>query len=384
MRDATHWVTARDWPQLVLRDEDRGTGLTGRPVGRVGAAAPFVFDPIEAYRAGLVTNPNMVVAGAMGSGKSTVVKMLVRRALERGHRVVVVDPKGEYDELAAHCGLPVFRPGRDAWLSPFGMRPLTELTALVTSVLGRPLTPAEWRTLSDDLAGVGPPWPVDLLRALEAKRARETDAVSHVVHRFVHGDLAGVFSGAGDPLVTAGAGFVASLARHWSHEALPTVALGVLSAVHRENETRPTLLVADEAWALFDNPSTVAWLRGSWKLARATATSHVLVLHQWRDVDATTRTQGVDRAALSSLLRENENWWLFRQGADDVTHLTRHVGLSGAEAAVLTALPRGRVLVRYGSHRSVVTITPDHEDEAVIDTDGAFRSSAEGSLLWDE
>jgi hypothetical protein len=110
----------------------------------------------------------------------------------------------------------------------------------------------------------------------------------------------------------------------------------------------------------------------------------VLVLHQWRDVDAATRTHGVDRVALSSLLRECENWWLFRHGTDDVAHVTRQVGLSGPEAAVLSTLPRGRALVRYGPSRSGVTHTPDPEDEAVIDTDGAFRLPKSTSLLWNE
>ena len=49
-------------------------------------------------------NPNMIVAGSIGAGKSTVVKMVLDRALERGRRVVVIDPKGEYGQLAGPRG----------------------------------------------------------------------------------------------------------------------------------------------------------------------------------------------------------------------------------------------------------------------------------------
>ena len=41
----------------------------------------FAYDPFEAYQAGLVTNPNMLVAGEPGTGKSSFVKTFLNRAL---------------------------------------------------------------------------------------------------------------------------------------------------------------------------------------------------------------------------------------------------------------------------------------------------------------
>src|ERR1700681_1329169 len=40
----------------------------------------FAFDPFEAYQAGLVTNPNLLVAGEPGTGKSSFVKTYLARA----------------------------------------------------------------------------------------------------------------------------------------------------------------------------------------------------------------------------------------------------------------------------------------------------------------
>ena len=98
---------------------------TPAPAWRVAAlgvaqyGGPFVLDPFDAYGAGLVSNPNVVVAGSIGAGKSTVVKMMVDRALERGRRVVVVDPKGEYADLARGYGVASMALGRDGWCDPF-------------------------------------------------------------------------------------------------------------------------------------------------------------------------------------------------------------------------------------------------------------------------
>ena len=36
----------------------------------MGTGAPFTFSPFEAYRDGLITNPNILVAGEIGSGKT--------------------------------------------------------------------------------------------------------------------------------------------------------------------------------------------------------------------------------------------------------------------------------------------------------------------------
>src|SRR5580700_7602201 len=78
----------------------------------------FAFDPFEAYRAGLVTNPNVLVAGEPSTGKSTFVKTFLARVrsvfgpaggMRGGRWLAVVDPKGEYAPLAERLGLPVVR-----------------------------------------------------------------------------------------------------------------------------------------------------------------------------------------------------------------------------------------------------------------------------------
>jgi len=45
--------------------------------------------------------------------------MMLDRALERGRRAVILDPKGEYAALARSFGVDVVALGRDGWCSPF-------------------------------------------------------------------------------------------------------------------------------------------------------------------------------------------------------------------------------------------------------------------------
>ena len=119
MRPWTHWATSNDLASLRLPAHDAGTGLSGESLGDAQYGSAFALDVFDAYGAGLVSNPNVIVAGSIGAGKSTIVKMQVERALRRGRRAVVIDPKGEYRELAARHGVRPVALGRDGWCSPF-------------------------------------------------------------------------------------------------------------------------------------------------------------------------------------------------------------------------------------------------------------------------
>src|SRR6202012_342398 len=88
VRPWTHWATSHDLVSLRLPAHDAGTGLPGEPLGEAQYGSSFALDAFDAYGAGLVSNPNVVVAGSIGAGKSTVVKMQIERALRRGRRAV--------------------------------------------------------------------------------------------------------------------------------------------------------------------------------------------------------------------------------------------------------------------------------------------------------
>ncbi len=224
----------------------RGGGGGGVLVGRDLLGATFAYDPFELYRSGFLTNPNMVVIGQIGRGKSAFVKTYLWRLAVFGRRAWVVDPKGEYGALARAWGVtPVaLRPGGSIRLNPLDAVPASrgvgkddedvarqrcELLASISAAsLGRQLLPTERSALDlavSDTSSPGPsrsrgagrqgsgptlPMVVDALLhpATHAARSVGTDVAGlaadgrHValeLRRLVAGDLRGMFDGPTTP-----------------------------------------------------------------------------------------------------------------------------------------------------------------------------------------
>jgi hypothetical protein len=99
---------------------EAGLGHEGVLIGRDVLGGSFVYDPFVLYRNGMVTNPNMVVFGQIGRGKSSFVKSYLWRQAVFGRHAWVVDPRGEYGPLAQAWGVtPVaLRPGGSVRLNP--------------------------------------------------------------------------------------------------------------------------------------------------------------------------------------------------------------------------------------------------------------------------
>ena len=97
-----------------------GPGAKGCYVGLEASGGLFCFDPWECYARGQLTNPNMVVIGQIGRGKSAFVKSFLWRELSFDRHCWVLDPKGEYSGLAAACGAVPMRlgPGLGLRLNP--------------------------------------------------------------------------------------------------------------------------------------------------------------------------------------------------------------------------------------------------------------------------
>jgi hypothetical protein len=374
------WLTSQEMAALTPARHDHGTGLEGDPLGVAVHGGPFVFDPLDAYRAGLVHSPNVLVTGSIGEGKSTLIKMLLDRGLARGRRAVVLDPKGEYHELAARHGGAVVAlgTGRPAMASPFSgdVERDSELAATaVAAVLRRTLDDREQFVLERLWRRHGA-----LAQVADAlARHRDDDAPSAertlalVLRRLVDGDLRGLFDGVGEirgaPLT------VLDLSEAWSSEHLALVGLAA-TALARRHLAAGGYLVVDEAWAVLIDPRVARWLQGSWKLARSAGISHVVVLHRWSDAFAAADEGTAQRERVLSILRDCDSQFHLRQDPSERATLTTVARCSDRELAALMALPRGVVLARFGPHRSVVRLRPRADELDVIDTDAFMRASA--------
>ena len=85
----------------ISRGDTVGAGVC---IGRHVHGGFFTYDPWELYASGALTNPNLLVLGQLGRGKSALVKCYVLRQLVFGRQALMLDPKGENGALCAAAG----------------------------------------------------------------------------------------------------------------------------------------------------------------------------------------------------------------------------------------------------------------------------------------
>ena len=106
-----------------------GLGSEGVFVGQdMFGGSSFVYDPWVLYRNGVITAPNIVLAGIVGSGKLSLATSLYTRSMSFGRRVYVPgDAKGEHTPVAEAVGGVAIRLGHG--LPPPGSTPSTGVPA---------------------------------------------------------------------------------------------------------------------------------------------------------------------------------------------------------------------------------------------------------------
>ncbi|HTZ09215.1 MAG TPA: hypothetical protein VMB72_09085 [Acidimicrobiales bacterium] len=414
MAPAPHEATTRHLGALYPFLRESGLGEEGVLVGRDLLGAAFRFDPFALYRRGVLTNPNMVVAGQLGRGKSAFVKTWLWRQAALGRRAWVVDPKGEYGGLARAWGVtPVaLRPGGAVRLNPLdavggragdapGEGPDHEetvrgrvalLASLAEASLGRALTPPERGAVELAVTAVSRPRAApslpDVVEALlhpDPGSAAEvgTDAeglradgrhVALELRRLVSGDLRGMFDGPTTPGVKLDASLVVLDLSAVYHSA----ALGALMAcatawLHGAlAASGGAVLVVDEAWAILANVGVARWLQSSWKLSRARGVANVAVLHRLSDLDA-AGARGSEQVGLATgLLADSETRVVYAQSPGEVERTAALLGLSTTEADLLPHLGRGVALWKVGTRSFLVEHRLSPLEHALVDTDAAM------------
>lgn len=372
----------------------------------------FAYDPWDLYAAGVLTNPNMVLAGVIGQGKSALAKSLAIRSIARGRRVYVpADPKGEWAVVADAVGGTVVRlaPGSPTRLNPLDApggdaigthaRRLRLLAALIESTLDRRLAPAEHSavdaavvaavaragdrhvTIPDVVTALADP---DAATATSdgttaAERILEGRDVVHALRRLLHGDLAGMFDGPSTVTVDRTTPMLVLDLSALDDDALAvamTCAAGWVESEIAAPDTGPAWVIYDEAWRVLRLEPLVRRMQAQWKLARAFGLANLLVLHRLSDLDAAGDAGSRTRALAAGLLADCSTRVVYRQESDQVAAAAAALGLSQTEREVLTSLPRGTGLWSLPGTSYVVHHVLTPEERAVVDTDQALRSAA--------
>jgi conjugal transfer ATP-binding protein TraC len=114
-RNITSSALAACFPFAITSFETHATGIL------IGFNAinsiPIIIDPFE------LSNPNMLVLGTSGGGKSYSIKLILMREFMEGVDINVIDPQGEYTDLIKTFNGQIIKiaPGSDSILNPFDL-----------------------------------------------------------------------------------------------------------------------------------------------------------------------------------------------------------------------------------------------------------------------
>ena len=423
-RVPAHQITTRNLGAAYPFIAEAGLGQRGVVIGDDLLGGSFVFDPFELYAQGVVSNPNLVVFGQIGRGKSAFVKTFLWRQAVFGRRSWVVDPKGEYGDLAAAWGVrPVaLRPGGAVRLNPLDPGPEHEggvvdgegstarrqmelLTSLASACLGRNLLPRERAALVAALATAAERAGVPTVpRVVEAMLSPTADSAASLrtelrdlledgrdvaleLRRLVHGDLAGMFDGPTTPgldlsaplvvldlsaLYTSPAlGILMACATAWLQAALARTAS---AGGGSDGWSRQLFLVVDESWAILSNLGVARWLQASWKLSRAFGVSNVAILHRVTDLHSVGASDSEQVALAKGLLADSETRVIYAQSPGELAVASDLLSLSSTEAALLPQLRRGVALWKVGQGSFLVQHRLSNLERSLVNTDGAMAA----------
>lgn len=393
---------------------EAGLGSAGVFVGQdLYSGGSFVYDPWVLYQRGLITAPNIVLAGIVGSGKSALAKSLYTRSLPFGYRVYVPgDPKGEHTAVAEAVGGMAIILGHgmrnrlnpldeghraasasdEEWASQLASRRRELIGALAETVLGRPLSPVEHTAIDLALADAVrsadvPILPMVVDRILApgtrddgGRLAEDGRLVGHALRRLVAGDLAGLFDGPSTVRFDPSLPMVSlDLSRVAENSTLISVLMTCSSAWMEAALADPTggkrWVIYDEAWRLMAYPALLRRMDAQWRLARHFGIANMLVFHKLSDLDNVGDSGSAMRALASSLLANAETRIVYRQEPDQLGSTASALGLSGTEQKLLPMLGTGQGLWRIKDRSFVVQHQLHPEELAVFDTTARMNAN---------
>jgi type IV secretory pathway VirB4 component len=402
---ATSATLAGAYPFLA----EAGLGSAGVLVGTdLLSGGAFVYDPWVLYQQGALTNPNVLLAGVIGTGKSALAKSLATRSSAFGIRVYVPgDPKGEWTAVATALGGQTIALGHglrtrlnplDAgrrppsfdetrWRSVVSARRRELLGVLAETVLARPLRPVEHTALDTALTAVvgcttEPTLPlvVDQLIDPRGTDAAETALlrsdgreVTHALRRLVHGDLAGIFDGPSTvpfdpdaPMVTLDLSAVSGNDTLLS--LVMTCASAWMEGALLDPDGGRRWVVYDEAWRVLRHPALVRRMQTQWKLSRAYGIANLMVIHRLSDLDAIGDHDSEARALARGLLADCSTRIIYRQESDQLKGSAAALGLTQTETDLLPTLGVGQGLWRIRERAFLVQHQLTRGENAVFDT----------------
>ncbi|MEV6527677.1 hypothetical protein AB0M43_37720 [Longispora sp. NPDC051575] len=404
--------------------------VDGALVGmEVYSRAAFTFSIHELYRAKLLTSPNAVITGEIGSAKSSLLKTLAFRGIPFGTRYFVVDVKGEYGALAQLSGIRPLRigPGLGVVMNPLASlrrdtgldgeqwrqlqrsRRLLLLEGLLEIQLGGPLEEAERSLLeyaldavvreddgtSDDrlaeptlsavLAAMGDErlWLHRLTRVNydPATFASDSRRVRLALERLISGSIGGIFDGEtiGASLDFDQPGAVLNLQAVRASDQMTAMALSCaqswLESELARPDAPPRVCLYDEFALITRHLALVRRMREQMKLARALGIANILAFHRFSDLMASGDAGSEAVRIARGLIEDSGVRVSYRQAPGSLESAQEFLGTTDVETRLLTQLRQGIGLWRIGSTSYVVKHQLSPEEREMVHTDSRMETT---------
>lgn len=390
----------------------------------------FSAHPVEWLRRGITTNPNLLITGNPGVGKSALLKVLLLRLMASGVRALVLgDLKNEYSPLARAIGVePVeLGPGIKNRINPLDAGPagrnlptdptelrerlddihrrrLTLLASLLEVRLGRRLEPTEEvavslaiRHASGEHTGnstlVDPTIPqvwallrdptedmADELRFATVEQLREAiRPAADALAIMVSGSLAGLFDGPTTVRLDFDAYLQTVDTSRLDRRADESVAMthACVSTWGQAAIDEPggplRVIVRDELWREMRIAAMVRKLDSDLRLSRSQGTIQLLSTHRLSDFEAVGAADSEEVAIARGIVASCDIRICLAQDTKPLKVIREEIGLTDTEAAQIagfSAMTKGRALWKVGrDHSHVVQTILSAAEEPLVDTD---------------
>ena len=340
------------------------------------ACSPVVYDPWD----GTHLNANTAVLARSGSGKSFATKLGVLRGLTRGVTAYVIDPEGEYADMARAAGGRVLSPGVPGeGMNPFViergdseelLQRIGSLRRLIEVMVGESLGAERRASLDHALAGYYAKTRERTgFRDFYAYLEGEAQDLARLLRPFATGSLRNLLSDEGDDLLGNEALVTVFDLRLLEPELRPAAAMVCTETVWAAaaQDPKPRLLVVDEVWSIMQHPEGAAFMVSMAKRARKHRLGLQFITQDVQDLLSEDTSRTITGHSGRALLQNAAFKLLLQQDAAAISTVGDAFDLPQDLQRWLLSCPRGDGLLLARGNRFPVRIEATPEETAVIE-----------------
>ena len=343
------------------------------------ACSPVVYDPWD----GTHLNANTAVLARSGSGKSFATNLGVLRGITRGITAYVIDPEGEYADMARAAGGRVLSPGVPGeGMNPFVidkgdseelLQRIGSLRRLIEVMVGESLGAERRASLDHALAGYYAQ-PRDRTGFRDFYKYLQEDesgdpGLARLLRPFATGSLRHLLSDEGDDLLGNEA-LVTVFDLHLLEPELRLAAAMVCTETvwaAAAQDPKPRLLVVDEVWSIMQHPEGAAFMVSVAKRARKHRLGLQFITQDVQDLLSEDTSRTITGHSGRALLQNAAFKLLLQQDAAAISTVGDAFDLPQDLQRWLLSCPRGDGLLLAKGNRFPVRIEATPEETSVIE-----------------